>query len=106
MGEVEIKSIQSDRKDIEEAKLNDAIGFSFKGKLEKSNITKDSIISELERSPKIAKKITCKIRTEPGKELSHKSDVQLYVSTSRVSAVVEEIISVTDPKLGVTSNIP
>jgi elongation factor 1-alpha len=105
--ELEIKSIQSDRKTIPQAKLNDAVGFSMKGSLNKNDVSKDTIVSQLKRSPKVAETITCKIRTEPDRVLSHKSDVQLYISTGRVSAVVEEIISIVDPKLGkVTTTIP
>jgi len=104
--EIEIKSIESDRKTISEAKINDAVGFSFKGKLEKEDITKDSLISELNRAPKLADSFICKIKVEAGFQLSHKSDVQVYISTGRVSAVVEEIISIQDAKGAMGTTIP
>jgi len=104
--ELEIKSIESDRKSLTEAKVNDAVGFSFKGKIAREDIAKDSVISEIKRAPKLVSSIVVKIKTEQKVTLSHKQDVQLYISTGRTSAVVEEIISIQDAKGTMNSTIP
>jgi len=90
--ETEIKTIQSNYKNVDVSRIGDAIGIAIKGTIKKDELAKDSLISEIKRAPKMVKDITVKIKVEPSKSLSWKQNIQLYISTTRVAAEVTEII--------------
>jgi translation elongation factor EF-1alpha len=110
--ETEIKTIQSNNNFVEVARVNDAIGIAIKEKIKKDELDTDSLISEIPRAPKMVCEITARVRVEPRLEkqvdkadsksgndrkinmLSYLQKIQLYISTTRVSAEVTEILGI------------
>ncbi len=112
--ETEIKTIQSNNNFVEVARVNDAIGIAIKGNIKKDELDTDSLISEIPRAPKMVREITARVRVEYRLEkqidrdkrqktgdagrrvnmLSYLQKIQLYISTTRVSAEVTEILGI------------